>query len=37
MQGKIGCYLNIREDLTIIAQVRVKVGSVKVKLSLCTL
>ena len=33
MQGKIGCCLNIREDLTIIAQVRVKLGSVKVKSS----
>jgi hypothetical protein len=32
MKGKIGCDLNIREDLTIIAQVRVKI-----KPFLCTL
>jgi hypothetical protein len=31
MKGKIGCDLNAREDPTILAQVRVKLGSVKLK------
>jgi hypothetical protein len=34
MKGKIGYDLNIRENLTIITQLRVKLGSVKVKPSL---
>jgi hypothetical protein len=35
MKWNVGCDVNTTEDLTIIAQVRVKLGKLKVKLFLC--
>jgi len=36
MKWRVGCDLNITEDRTVITQVRIKLGKVKVKLPLCT-